>query len=461
MILSNAFRHLTSLAIVGFTSIVSAENASFKLHDYVAQQRLSANVPCLAVAVIKDGKLKAQAVSGFANLEWQNACTSHSRFQLASTTKLFTGLLLQRLQQQGLLNLNAPIEAYIENAPAGFGNITLRQLASHSAGLPEPETKSLSENPGAYVGWLMRNADKIAPGKEVRYGLGSYLLLRHIIERVTNVSFELALQQWVLSPLKMSETTFDTFTEKDGLLGRNIMPERVARYRFSDSFQIAEADFPAAANPAGGLFASMNDMIKFAISIQTEREKLSELWTDVNLAHGRESGYGIGWTIRRLAGQIVTGHSGGPGLADFLYIPQQQITVVVLSNSMDLYPFVAGYVARQFIEQQPPEHDNLKQDPSELGRWFLQTLNQLTTENIDDSFIADAVKPFFSAAAIHYFSPMLKTFGQVALVAREENNNSLDSGKIFFTSVHGKHQILWSIKLDEKGKVLGFGPESP
>ena len=439
----------------------SAASEPFNLEAYVAQQRINAKIPCLGVAVVRNGELLHKVISGKANLEWNNDCTWDSRFQLASATKLFTGLLLSRLQQQGLLNLTAPLSDVVKGGPEAFKRISVTHLASHTAGLPEPESIEMSNDVGLYLNWLQKNDKFTEPGQEARYGIGSYLLLRHVIEQVSQLSLEQALQKWVLSPMQLDSTSFDVFWQSGGLISRKIMPERVARYRYADGFQLAESEFPTAANPAGGLFSSLNDLIRFAKVIQAERDSHSGVWTDLRLNDNEPSGYGIGWTVRELKGQLATGHSGGPGLADFLYLPEQQLTVIVLSNSMDLYPYIAGQVARHYMGGVASESPSAEQDQSALGLWLLNTLQALSSGRIDDTLIDEAVKPYFVPAAVHYFTPMMQAFNKTERIELLPQKRAGHADKVYFKSVHGVESIIWSVKLNKEGKVVGFGPESP
>ena len=74
---------------------------------------------------------------GLANLEWQQRVTPDTAFQLASSTKPFTGMLLMRLQEAGRLSLDASIARYLSNTPEAWKAITVRHLADHSSGIPD------------------------------------------------------------------------------------------------------------------------------------------------------------------------------------------------------------------------------------------------------------------------------------------------------------------------------------
>lgn len=72
-----------------------------------------------------------------ANLEWDQAVTADTAFQLASSTKPFTGLQLMHLVGAGRLGLDQPITAHLALAPPAWREVTLRHLADHSSGIPD------------------------------------------------------------------------------------------------------------------------------------------------------------------------------------------------------------------------------------------------------------------------------------------------------------------------------------
>jgi len=69
---------------------------------------------------------------GVANLEWNQRATPETAFQIASLTKAFSGTALMMLVQKGKLSLDDKLSKYLNGAPAGWQNIAIRHLATHS-----------------------------------------------------------------------------------------------------------------------------------------------------------------------------------------------------------------------------------------------------------------------------------------------------------------------------------------
>lgn len=101
------------------------------------QAQASQHLPALTVAVVYQGQLLWAAGSGFANVETMQPVTLQSQFRIGSTSKAVTATVLARAIAQGQIELDAPIQRYHVRLPnPAWHNLTLRQLMSHTAGLP-------------------------------------------------------------------------------------------------------------------------------------------------------------------------------------------------------------------------------------------------------------------------------------------------------------------------------------
>ena len=140
-----------------------------QIDDIVTEQMKVSHLPGVAVAIVDHGRVTKLATYGEANLEWPAKVDPDTRFQLASATKLFTGILLMRAVEQGRLSLDDPISTFFP-APESWSGVHVRQLANHTSGLNEdlgqPRPKTLA---GA-VAASMKQPLAYEPGTEARYG---------------------------------------------------------------------------------------------------------------------------------------------------------------------------------------------------------------------------------------------------------------------------------------------------
>ena len=58
----------------------------------------------------------------------------------------------------------------------------------------------------------------------------------------------------------------------------------------------------------------------------------------------------LGWTSEINHGHLLIGHSGGPGLGDIIRLPNEKLTIIVLSNYVDMYPYLAASIAKIFVK---------------------------------------------------------------------------------------------------------------
>ncbi|GAB2961934.1 serine hydrolase domain-containing protein [Hymenobacter coalescens] len=323
------------------------------------------HIPGAAVAVIQAGKVLKLQSYGVAHLGWQAPATPHTAFQLASATKPLTGTLLAVLAQEGKLQLDARLGTYLDSVPAAWESITVRELAAHQSGIrlvPLETTRSLphalrtaAAQPLAY-----------APGTKDFYVSTDYALLQAIVERVTGQSFEQALQQRVLTPLRMSGTRFSH--AQDGGLVRtaHVLPQASEVYSWdakAGAYRVSDMRFPDWFYAAGGAYASVHDLANWIVGLDTNAllrpDYQALLWAPAHLRNQQPTHFGLGMVHEQYQGHRLVGHSGGPALADivrFADAGQPPLTVVVLTNTRGGFPpYLAKAVAHYFVPGLPQD----------------------------------------------------------------------------------------------------------
>src|SRR5690606_26180686 len=106
--------------------------------DLLSQHRANIHAPAISGAVAIDGKIVWAGAVGWENIENQIPATADTQFRIGSTSRAVTATLLAKMVQAGNVELDKPISNYYQNLPnPAWENLTLRQLASHSSGLPD------------------------------------------------------------------------------------------------------------------------------------------------------------------------------------------------------------------------------------------------------------------------------------------------------------------------------------
>ena len=105
------------------------------IEDYLLREMKNMGIPGLSLAVVQDGRLVKSAGYGLANIETAAPAKPETVYKIASLCKPILATAVVLLAQQGKLQLDDKAANYLESAPASWGNITIRQLLSHTSGI--------------------------------------------------------------------------------------------------------------------------------------------------------------------------------------------------------------------------------------------------------------------------------------------------------------------------------------
>jgi len=302
------------------------------------------HVASLAVGVAKGDKILWEQGFGWANREKRISADAHTMYSLASISKPMTATALMTLVKAGKIDLDKPVNNYLESAKirARIGDVdqaTVRRVANHSSGLPEHYQFFYDDEP-----WRPPSADETirrfgnlltAPGEYFRYSNLGYRILSYIISRVSGLTYADYMRQEVFLKLGLSRTSAAPTPE--------LTDYQAVRYG-QDGQPIARYEFDH--DGASAVCSSVHDLLRFAMFHQKLHlpdqvailpDNLIDAMQTPTMDEGAGEGYGIGWDISHDSGTTVVSHSGGmPGVASWLRIvPSEKLTVVVLSNSDD------------------------------------------------------------------------------------------------------------------------------
>ncbi len=197
--MSKQFSLLTFLSVIFFISFKSQTNAqnnslgvSEKIDQYVKHVIDRHELPGVALAVIKDGKVIHQQNYGKANLEHAVPVSDKSIFRVYSLTKLFVSTGIFQLIEQNKLSLDDVISDFIPNLPTAWHDVQIQHLLTHSSGLPDMapfyEFQNLSEAEAKEK--VFQQELNFAKGENYSYNQTNFWLLQLIIEKITEQSFE-------------------------------------------------------------------------------------------------------------------------------------------------------------------------------------------------------------------------------------------------------------------------------
>lgn len=297
----------------------------------------------LMVGVYKEGETYTNAYSGKETPENQRL-DDNSVFQIGSLSKLFTASILQVLIDEKIVKLDSTLEDLIGDSndlSEKAKSITLRQLATHTSGLPRvPDSlmkkvtqsagkKNILIDPYSHIDvndvaeYLKTTTGIKKPGKFAysNFGMG---LLGHVLEHVTGSDLESLAKEKLFSKLDMASTgiTIDASIEKNLIPGYTAKGQKTGIWTFG------------ALGGAGAFYSTMDDMMKYLkANIESEYSLSSSL-------HSMQDTNSIGWMK---AGYLEKYFGNGSflwhdgmvgGYSSYIAVDKENKTgVVILSNN--------------------------------------------------------------------------------------------------------------------------------
>ena len=161
------------------------------------------------MVLVDDGGEVTTEAMGLADREQGIATTTSTVFDLGSITKQLTATAVLRLEAEGLLSVDDPVSRHLDGLTAEQGRITLHQLLTHTAGLPEAlgDDGEAIDRQG-FIDLVAATPLDRPPGQEYAYSNVGYSLLAAVIEVVTGRSYDEHLQESVLEPAGLTSSGY-------------------------------------------------------------------------------------------------------------------------------------------------------------------------------------------------------------------------------------------------------------
>ena len=316
-----------------------------QIDEWLRQQVLLANFPSLSVAIVRDGEIAHMKSYGFEDYKTSKIAGPKTVYHVASVTKAFTATVAMILHERGVINLDAPAAKYLPSGvaisatPERGAKITVRQLASHTSGLPRGVPGAVQSVEGRYAlepERLYAHLGKVKlesePGTRELYSNLGFGLLGHVLERAAGKPYEQLVSELVCEPLQLERTAIDGSKKLEAATGYSSSRARTPE---GQSYKERLAG-------SGGLAASVEDLAKF-VGAQMKSgvfssNALAQLHTPTKLADGSAARTALGWSIRtnKVVGRIVEKNGGRNNAGAWIgFAPEHGVGVVVATNCGD------------------------------------------------------------------------------------------------------------------------------
>ena len=308
-----------------------------------------------AVLVARDGQIVLSKGYGLADREQKIPNTPQTKFRVAQLTQSFTALAIMLLQEQGKLNVTDKVCQYFKDCPPTWKDITIHQLLTHTAGLPEIiDTDAYrliqgeSTTPQQLIALFHDAPLAYQPGKSFNitplgFGASDYVVLGKLIEQVSGQAYESFVQQALLEPLTLTHSSFD---QSAGDLASGYFDQASAR-------TTPHRIIPYA---AGSLYSTVEDLHRWIQTFAGDGPFSSSILREVlkpQVENPVDQGWdvGYGWYLGTFADRQQISQSGDTdGYRSVIdWYPDDRLVIIVLVNQETVAPFSISEVLAKKI----------------------------------------------------------------------------------------------------------------
>jgi len=327
-----------------------------------------ANIPAISLAYIKDGKLQEQYNIGVKSAESKEPINDSTVFAACSLSKTVFSYGVYKLVQHKQLDLDRPLYEYyaykdVED-DARYKQVTARMILSHSSGLPNWRNGKLTF--------------KYDPGKQYSYSGEGFVWLSKVVEKITNEPIEAYMQENVLRPLAMHNSSYIWQKNFDSNYA----------YPHTDNAHSTQNFFPSNANVAASLQTNSTDYAKFITAVLNDKDFLSALKTDTGMYVDKNIRWNKGLGIEQTSYGRANFQWGDNGTfkAFLITYPDKREGLVYFTNSENGLDITRD-ILKLFFNSDQPALAWLELDSATAPRLQLY-LHGLTMP------VADAIAPY-------------------------------------------------------------------
>lgn len=326
-----------------------------KLQKKIDSFRVASNLKGISAAVIYPEIGTWKGVTGISHTGFP--ITSEMEFGIASNTKLFTGVLLLKLAEKKIINLDDALHQHLPNFKNVNPNITIRQLLNHTSGIAD-----VNNIPG-YVDSILSNPNHIYTPKEVMNWVGSplfpagtswnysntnYILAGLIAESATGKSYGQLLRDSILSPLKLDSTFLDVHEK---------IPYTIAHpwQNGVDKFSTPRKSLNSVAWAAGAMYSTSGEMASWYNALMNGKVLKQSSFDEMTTFVG-SGNYGIGLYSKNMFGRTLWLHGGtiwGGYNSSMIYDTSTGIVICVLINQLPAQAFQVSTELLSTLINQP------------------------------------------------------------------------------------------------------------
>jgi CubicO group peptidase (beta-lactamase class C family) len=361
---------LAAIVLLYAAAAIAQTTPPADMDAYVATAMKTFDVPGIAVAIVKDGKVVLAKGYGVRKMGDPTPVDEYTMFGIGSNTKAFTTAALATLIDEGKLAWDDPVyqrlPGFVMYDPYVSHEMTIRDLLTHRSGMGLGEGDLLFWPQSTYTrDEIIYKLRFMKPASSFRskfaYDNLLYMTAGQIIPAVTSVSWDDYIRQHIFVPLGMNHSNVSNTAFKAG--DDYAFPHS----RVDGKLQVIHFGALENVGPAGSINSCAADMAKW-VQVQLNRGKFvdrdgrlfsearsQEMWTAQTILpignpppplaalKAHFSDYALGWFLRDYHGREMVGHTGGVGgfVSQVMLVPEENLGVVVLTNAEESGAFLS------------------------------------------------------------------------------------------------------------------------
>ena len=329
---------------------------SNQMDDYINQGLKDWNIPGLAIAIVKDGKIVMMKGYGVRDVKTQAPVDENTLFMIASNSKLFTASALSQLDYYKKISLDDKVSKYIKGYRVYDSSvtrlITIRDLLSHRLGTKTFQGDFTFWNANLSRGEIIQKMRLLKPVNPFRQNFGycnsCFLTAGEVIPVVTGKPWEVYIYDSIIAPLGMTNTHTLGY-------GMAQMPNASRPYTTQFTGELNELPYDLVDNlaPAGSIVSCVKDLSKWLLmqldsgryqgrrvlpwSVVQKTRDMNTVISSRKVADQTVhfTGYGLGVFESDYSGRQIFFHTGGADgfVTNTCFVPEEKLGITILTNN--------------------------------------------------------------------------------------------------------------------------------
>jgi CubicO group peptidase (beta-lactamase class C family) len=351
-------KYFFAICLVFSIQVRSQPLSSSGIDSVAERARASFNVPGIAVAVIKDGKIIHSKGYGVRSLATGLPVDANTLFGIASNSKAFTAFALGILVDEHKISWDDKVRRWIPEfklySPYVTEDFSIRDLLTHRSGLGLgagdlmffPDSSDFELKDILYNLQFLKQASSFRT--KFDYDNNMYIVAGEVVKRASGISWDDFVETRILQPIGMNKSacSFDRLKDKSDVID--------AHAEVEGKVQVIARSVSKVDHSAGGINSNISDLCKW-VSLLLNQGKYGpdlkslysaqiqkEIWSPQTIITSGDPGYynthfksyGFGFFIEDVKGLKQLSHTGGlEGMVtQITIIPELQLGIIVLTN---------------------------------------------------------------------------------------------------------------------------------